>query len=351
MRSSWGGVRKQGNIWEIRYTVGGKAMSESKRTKKEADARLAALRVKYEGKDTSPKMTLGEYWTGFYEPQLKTPDYAESTVDEYNNLYRAHVEPAFSKRKMSAITPADVQKWLNTKSKGSAEHCRKLMSAIFTRAVDNDLILERNIMLAKYKLPTEYKRPADKSVYDLDEANAIFNECQGEYWEPYFILTCFGGCRRGEAVGCKAEDISIIEGEKGVYAVYSIKRGIDIRHGKIYISLKNENAERIAIIPPPYSTRLIELMPKSGWLIPEEDGGPINPNTMTVSWRRWFQKQPFRAIPWENMRNTYVTLMHTYYGVDIEAIRKLVGHGSSELTSRVYDRPTANMLIYMIENG
>lgn len=152
MRSSWGGVRKQGNIWEIRYTVDGEPMSESRRTKKEADARLAALRVKYEGKDTSPKITLGEYWTGFYEPQLKPPEYAQKTIDGYKDVYKCHIEPEFSKRIMSRIKPSDVQKWLNTKSKGSAEHCRTLMNAIFSKAMNTDLVIERNIMSAKYKI-------------------------------------------------------------------------------------------------------------------------------------------------------------------------------------------------------
>jgi len=222
------------------------------------------------------------------------------------------------------------------------------MSTIFSKAFAYEL-LDRNIMTVRYKLPkrTELTRKVSEEVYCKDEAEDILWAIKGELFEGAYILSMFGGCRRAEAVGCKVADLEWIDTDSGVYAVYHIKRGVQLVNGQlITVPPKTKGSERPAIVVPPYSERLKELAESAEgeWLTGNGLGAPMNPNTMTVIWRRWFTEHPYKGIPWKNLRNSYVTIMHEQ-GYDLSLIAKLVGHASEAMTYRKYDRPDAESLV------
>lgn len=364
MRRTWGSPRETSpGIWELRYPYtrpDGNRYQKSETfrgTRPQAEAHLSALHVKYVGADSGTEITLSEYWKGWFLKGLKSPVYAPMTVQSYKSLWKNHVEPAFGHRIMTSITPREVQDWLDTMTPGVAAHAKTLMQSLYGAASGLDRLIESNVMRAvRYRISTAHEtqtRAVDKSVLSRSTAEAILEACKGEFWEPTFILSCFGGCRREEAVGCRpAEDIWTIETEAGTFVIYDIKRGVQRVGGKVIIAdqLKTDASSRSTIIMPPYSNRFLELIKDNdGWLIGNGTGGPVDPEIMAKAWRRWFQKQPFVGIPWKNLRNSYVTMMHED-GVDIETLAKLCGHTTTLVTSKHYDRPDAAALVRTLGN-
>ena len=83
-RSTWGSIleKKKGpdGIYLLRYTVNGKAKSETVRgSRSDADRRLAELRIKYEG-GIGENPVLCVFWDIVYHPWLKS-NLAPKTVD------------------------------------------------------------------------------------------------------------------------------------------------------------------------------------------------------------------------------------------------------------------------------
>ena len=147
-------------------------------------------------------------------------------------------------------------------------------------------------------------------------------------------------------MGAKQKDLASACGVSEAAVSYRIngKSSIDIELIPTE-SLKNDRAERSAVIMPPYASVLLGVeSERDVWLTDDGLGNVASPVTASVAFSRWFQGQPFRAVPWRNLRNSYVTMMHAS-GYDLDLIAKLCGHSTNATTYARYDRPDASALV------
>lgn len=336
MKSTWGTIRQRGgNSFEIRYRVAGERVSETFRgTRAEAERRLSLLRLVHEGAEGAD-VTLSEFWACWFEPSLA--DLAPSTAHGYRSQWRNHVEPQWGGRAMGSVRPSEVQRWLLTLSAGVAGHCRTLMSSMFSKACMEGLCAS-NPMLHRYRMPTRVARPSVEGVLDMAELEAIADACRGQWWEPCFLLSAFAGLRRAEAVGCRVEDVAARD--DGFLAV-DVRRGVQRVDGDTIV-VPPKTGERTALMLPRHAVRMAGILEgrEPGWIV----GGsyPCNPDNMTSAWKRWFVGQPFRFVPFKNLRNSYVTWMLAE-GYPAETVSKLCGH-SRTVEYRHYLRPDADDL-------
>lgn len=346
MRSTWGSRRqRQKGVWEISYVPpGGTRKYETVRgTARDADDRLAIRYSQYHSVGDIDT-TLSAYWADGYQPHLKS--LSPSAQAGYESMWRCHIEPKFGNRVMSSIRPSEMQAWLDTLSSGVASHAKTLLSSIFQCAYRDDLV-KSNIMRTGYRMPHKDAVEVNHNIFTLEQMESILADCTGEWWESYYILAAFGGLRRSEAVGVCVEDIT----EHGGYLAIDIHRNVQMVKSELVITESTKTGvDRYAIIPPPYSYRLSELIQdrESGWLVPDGDS-PINPDNMSIAWRRWFQTRDYGYIPWKNLRNSYVTAMNAA-GYDSALISKLCGH-STLVDYAHYNRPTPDDLINGLLSG
>lgn len=336
MRNSWGSVRKRSEgIYELRYTIAGERQSEIVRgTQKDAERRLSVLRLRYEGTKEKADITLNEFWAVWYEPTLEL--LAPSTAQGYRSIWNTHIKRAWGDRVMSTVKPSEVQDWLMTLSKGSAKHCRTFMSAMYSKACMEGLT-DTNPLAFRFRMPTRGAAEPNNDILSLNALETISDACRGIWWEPCFILAAFAGLRRAECVGAQIEDLEFRE--DGFCAV-SVRRGVQRLHGQNII-VAPKTGERVAVVMPKHAARLRECVGDrvSGWLV--DDGGlPCNPDVMSQSWRRWFIGQPYKFVPFKNLRNSYVTWTLTE-GYSVEVVSKLCGH-SQQVEYKHYMRPTAD---------
>jgi len=108
MRSSWGTIReRQKGVWQLRYIVDGEEQSETVRgTRKQAEDRLASLRIQYAGfTEAASEITLGAFWRDYFLESTK--DLAQSTQRGYRDTYACHIAPKFGSRIMSRVRLMD----------------------------------------------------------------------------------------------------------------------------------------------------------------------------------------------------------------------------------------------------
>lgn len=344
-RSSWGSIRNRGrNIWQIRYTVGGRPRSETVRgIKSKAEKRLAELRVMYEGRQAP--MTLKQFWAEIFVPWMDG-ELALKTRETYHCQWDNHIKQVFGDRFLDEIRSSDIQKWLLTMTYQTAKHSKAVLSSIFSRACALDLV-ESNVVHRKFQMPPrDTSTVKDKSIYTLEELEDLSTLCKGEVWELAFLFAAFGGGQRSEVCGIKLEEIENVDG----YAVAPIKRAVHYSNKEIKIEphAKNEYRETFVIVAPPHAGRIFEVIKDylaqgHVWLCDDGFGQPMNPMMVTKTYSRWFKTQSVRYIPFMNLRPSYATWMRDIYGDEV--VSKLLRHSSVEMLKQVYDRPDARNLI------
>lgn len=337
-RSTWGSIRKRGKeSWEIRYSVGGKSKTETIRgSRSDAERRLSELRIKYEG--ATADVTLSEFWDTIYLPDAKE-NLAPSTVAGYKRKFEHDIRPEFGDLSLNEIGTKQIQKFLLTLPKTTAKHCKVVLSSVLNLAITHELI-DENVAQYRYRLPKQEKAKPTHDVYTMEELDAIFHACRGEYWEGPFILAAFGGAQRGEATGVKLEEFDFRDG----FAIVPIRRSVQRIDGEVIERDETKVEVRAAdvIVPPPYSERLREIVEEGiergdTWLLDDGCGNPNCPGRMAKAYERWFQKQPFRYIPFSNLRNAYSTALHKAKLED-STVSKLMRHSNLTTDYKHYNR-------------
>ena len=347
-RSAWGSIRPRGKgVWQIRYTVGGRPASETVRgTKRDAERRRAELWVKYGDKEAP--MDLLEFWVGTYEPWMRET-LAPKTCENYLSIWKAHILPEFGHVTLRDIRSSDVQRWLLEKTHATARHAKAALSSILSRALVLDLV-DDNVAQRRFQMPSkDTSRRVDKSVYKKHELEEIAAACKGEMWEG-FLLAAFGGGQRSEVCGVRLDEIEEVDG----YAVAPVNRSVHYaeREVKIKDSAKNEYRETFLIVAPPHSGRVFEIRDEGlsrgdEWLCDDGFGNPTNPAWVSEAYKRWFATQPYKYLPFLNLRPSYATWMRDE-GHNADDVSSLMRHASTDMLKKVYDRPDAKGLIKRI---
>lgn len=355
-RSTWGSIRKRGkDYYEIRYTVEGRQCSEYFHgTLAQAERRKAELRIEYED-CLGANLKVRTYWRLDFWPACES--LAPSTKHEYERVYRKDIEPKWGDRVMRSIKAAEVQEWLSGMTYGKARSARAVMRAMFNAAANGEKI-DRNVMSRKFKMPKK-RAPGGRSrdVYNADELDLIFEECEGELWEPAYILAAFGSAAREEAMSPLLDEIEFPEFSGEIWAVVPIRRGVQRLAGEVLVLeyTKTEYRERSLVVPPPYSLRLREIVEDKveagdAWLMDDGFGWPMCPNNMATAYKRWFLGRAMPYAPFSNLRNSYSTMMHAK-GIDLLMVSKIMGHSQPVTTYTSYDRPSVSEFVQVIRRA
>lgn len=359
-RSTWGSIRKKPNgRYEIRYTTSGKQRSTVVHgTKRDAERKLAELRVKYDtGSDDADSFTsIGAFAESVFFPEcerrVEDGSMSKTTFKSYKQHYESSIKEPLGDTPLNELKARHVQSWLDGMTKGKASKAKSVLHNIMSRAVtleyiDSHPVGRRYIMPSK-TLPS--KRTTD--IYHADELNEIFEECRGEFWEPCFIMGAFGGGQRAEVLGSKPSEVEFVKADGSTFALVPIKRGVHLIDGEVVVEnhAKNELRESQLIIEEPYSIRLEEIVEEliedgSEWFVDDGFGSPCNPEAMTRAYKKWLSESSHRFIPFSNLRNSYSTMLHAR-GYSDDLVKKLMRHSSASKVDYLhYNRPNVDDLI------
>lgn len=252
--------------WRIQICCNGEKASFTAET--EAKVKLMAaewengIRQKL-ADDPSLERAIDEY--------IKSNVLSPSTVMGYTtDCHRIQKYP-ISKKKLSSIRTADLQRFVKTlSSKYAPKTVRNTYGLLTATLRFYDVPVAGSITLPR-KTAKSYRLPSDA------ELEHILTLCEGDLMEIAVSLAAFGGLRRSEIIALTSDDVNMKTNTVSIHS--AIVRGDDNKlHRK---GTKTESSTRYVILPK----RVMRLL--------EGIQGPVcplSPAALTKRWRRLASK-------------------------------------------------------------
>jgi integrase len=178
-----------------------------------------------------------------------TGDVKDSTRTSYRQHMNNHIIPALGAVKLSELTPAACQKFINDLSrvKGlsakTVKNIHGIMSKALSTAVDVGYI--KGNPTERVTLP----RVEKKEIHPLTDAQvkAFMQECRGHEYERVFKLILFTGLREGEALGLTWDCVDFTTGTLKI--TKQLQKRPERDGGYTLAPLKNDKARTITAAP------------------------------------------------------------------------------------------------------
>lgn len=308
-------------------------------TYREADRFLAEKRI--EAGET-PCKDVGYAYDAWWHPEavrkVEKGAIKRSTLKMYERVWRLHISPRWKRIPLTKIMRYDVQEWLLTMSYADAKIAVVVLRGIVDSAVKFEVVDGNKLRGIAFEMP-EKSFVRDKRVYSVEDAESMLSKIREERFEAAFIVAAFGGARTGEAlaVGCRDIEATTVDGL--VYATVRISKRMEGVGDSPVHDLKTAQSERVAIIPPPYSKRLFEILEErraagSEWMNDRGDGLPMNRGVLARAWREKGD------IPFSNLRNSWRTFAQFEWRIPGDTLETLMGHVLPGVTGKHYLRPS-----------
>jgi integrase len=171
--------------------------------------------------------TVVEFYERTYLPWVEA-NKKPSTVHSYKQIWSQHLEKHFGQRTLSGYRTSDSYKFLNGLAdsklgRNAIQHVRSLMSGIFKKAVNRDLISRNPIreceIDSKMKPPKPAAAYSPREVEDLISALVLRPDLQ-----LLVALQAYLGLRPGEVRGLAWDCVDMVAGE--IYLRRNNVRGI-----------------------------------------------------------------------------------------------------------------------------
>lgn len=347
-RAAWGALTQiDATTWRLRFWATGpdgyKRRSKTFRncTRKQAEQKRAELMLAHS--EDAPCPTVGEVWERYalpaYERREKDGDMSAYTLRQYRSGWSRHASPRWADVPCDAVRPLAVQQWLDGLSYNGALQAMNVLRPTVDYAVRYGVV-DTNPFREKYLMPSKSgKATMDRGVWALDELGEVWRAVHGEWFEAAFLLAAFGGCRVGESLGVRSEDVTITDVGGVPVALVAIERQVP-SVGEVRTTLKNAQSHRTIAVPGRAGLRLAELArERDGWLTGDGLGGPTTQRRLMLAWKSAGMAHPFR-----NLRNSYETNMRWAVGMKPYYIETVMGHTVAGVTGSYYDRPSPEQI-------
>ncbi len=353
-----GMVRKRDDgRWEGRIVVGHKENGDSilryvyAPSQKELSAKLRQHIEMYRGVDLTEQsgMTLAEWldrWLAEVEGTVRPTTFAR-----YRGTVENHLKPYLGGKKLSQLTPRDVQ-WLYETlitrgrqdgqgglSSGTIRGIHTVFHGALKSAQQASLIAKNPIE----ELEPPRFRYKDKQVL-TDEQLDVFMKIitEDEIWHDFFYTELTTGLRRGEICGLRWEDFDEVNGTLKVRRTVHIEKG-----GNRTTWDTKTNAGTRTITLPSSTVEVLRTRKKStlsDWIFPDplKPAEPTNPGSAYNRLKTLLQKAELPSIPFHALRHTFATHALTS-GVDAKTLSSILGHTRAGFTLDTYTHTTGDM--------
>jgi integrase len=304
-------------------------------TKRDAQAFAATVETaKLRGEYVAPSGgrvmvgELGPAWLDRQRGHLKAASFRT-----YESAWATNVEPRWGATPIAAIRHSDVSAWAaQLSSRRSAEIVRKahrVLAAILNDAVRDRLIATNPA--TGVKLPA---RAPSRHVYlTAAQLERLATE-SGEYESLIWLLGTVG-CRWGEAVALRTEDVDFLRRRIELHS------NAVLVNGKMIVGTLKSNKNRTV----PVAGFVIEHLAaicrgREDLLWPSPSGGYMRPPRV----RSWFSAAvkrcqatdpSFPRVTAHDLRHTATSLAISA-GANVKGVQKMLGHASAAMTLDIY---------------
>ena len=337
-------IHHGGDCYEVQATNGYRPDGKRRRVSRRVhgtmrDAQALAVRLDLE-MGGNPALGSGATLDGYFEGVFMAShaDLDPKTLANYRTIWRLHVSPRFGALPVAEPSPAAVQAWVSSMTRGNAVHAAKLLRSVLRDAWYMGLLPSEPM-----RRPLRYPKPKQGKldVWDGSEVLYALSRLHGHRLLPLVAVMVGAGLRRSEAMALMWEDMDFRPG----YVRMMVVRGANAEDG----ATKNAESVRTVAVMEPFASILAECRGE----------GPICPMTMARAakvWRNLFddavesddrrRSRPagplhgMRYIPMKQLRATNTTLMHEA-GVPDTTLSMVHGHSDVRTDYRHYIAPTS----------
>ena len=337
-------IHHGGDCYEVQATNGYRPDGKRRRVSRRVhgtmrDAQALAVRLDLE-MGGNPALGSGATLDGYFEGVFMAShaDLDPKTLANYRTIWRLHVSPRFGALPVAEPSPAAVQSWVSSMTRGNAVHAAKLLRSVLRDAWYMGLLPSEPM-----RRPLRYPKPKQGKldVWDGSEVLYALSRLHGHRLLPLVAVMVGAGLRRSEAMALTWEDMDFRPG----YVRMMVVKGANAEDG----ATKNAESVRTVAVMEPFASILAGCRAE----------GPICPMTMARAakvWRSLFdgavesddrrRSRPagplhgMRYIPMKQLRATNTTLMHEA-GVPDTTLSMVHGHTDVRTDYRHYIAPTS----------
>lgn len=334
--------------WESKDRATGKRRQHSKggfRTKGAAQRFLSSqVAAVVENRFTPEQhVTVQALFDSHWLPAQRSRGLRPATLDMYERAVKTRIVPTLGATRVSALTPADVDRLVSTMGKLSPRS-RQIVVATLKAATKwaFEVGLVARDPLAGVKRPAA--RAPEMHVWSRDDAAAFLRSVADDrnYWAWLLLLS--RGLRRGEVCGLTWEAIDFDA------KLLHVRRTRIVVDGKALDSEPKTSAGRRAI---PLDDTLAAVLRShkarlagerlaagpayvdGGWLFCDELGHPCYPDSLSTWWDRRVATAGVPRIRLHDARHTAATHLLAA-GTPVTTVARLLGHSSPVVTLQTY---------------
>ncbi len=271
--------------------------------------------------------------------------------EDYAAVVRRYIADApIGRRRLSQLTPADVQAWVNALSTKVAPQTVRNAHARLHKAL---VVAVRQRYIARnvaddIALPSG--RPPPIKPLDFDQACALLVAVDGHRLAALYRLAINLGMRQGEILGLTWDALDLDAGTIRVYQqLRRVRNGNDTREFVLQTT-KTRAGERLLQLDEDLVMVLREhrrvqqeeaALRRKQWknvlnlVFVTETGAPIHISDLTKHFKSALKRAGLPVIRFHDLRHTAATLMLAN-GVSLVTVSKILGHSSPAITATIY---------------
>jgi integrase len=270
---------------------------------------------------------------------------ARTAFDNYKSLADHHIEPTLGRKRVSKLTPADVDALVSAKldsglSASTVGRIRSVLSQALDQAVRWGVVTRNVVTMTK---GPKGKRKEGRGL-DPSQAKRLLAAAKGHRMESLYVTMLYTGTRPGEALGLtwNAVDLSV--------GILVVQRALKREGTKLVLGdVKTASSRRSVNLAGPVVESLRQhrkrqaqdrLAAGSSWtdldlVFSTEVGTPIDPSNLRRDLTATCERAGLGHWHPHELRHSAASLM-LGQEVPLEVVADVLGHSSIRMTADVY---------------
>lgn len=372
--------QRSGTWWfviELPAGTDGRRMQAKRRgfrTKAEAQAALDELRVaSRQGTYVTPaRQTVAQFLEVDWLPVVRR-ELADSTWESYERNVRHHLVPHIGHLRLQALDGGTLNRlyahllengraW-GRQSNGLKPRTVRYVHTIVHAALDDAVKWRRvPVNAADQATPPSAKaaKAPEMKVWSANELATFLALTEGDRYHFAWLFLATTGCRRGEALGLRWQDVDLEAGLASIrqQVIPLMKAAGKGREGRVVARTKNGDA-RVIELDRRTLTKLRTWKARQseeklflgggyddhGLVFARPDGRPYHPEAFSKTFDRRIRQSGFAGLPvirMHDLRHTWATLA-LKAGIDVKVVSERLGHSSAVITWSIYQHVVKGM--------
>ncbi len=285
------------------------------------------------------------------------------SIGKYQNLINSHIMPQLGKLKLSQLSAAVINSYLNDKLRGGrvdqagglapsyVNSIRTVINSVIRFAVNEQLMPPFNTEITKAAL----SKNRDLHIFSKEEQKKLESSliAQIDQTKLGILISLHTGMRIGEICALSWNDIDL--NEKVIHIRHTVARVLNDQAGS------KSNTKLIIDTPKTRSSK--RDIPISSWLYPHisqvkntasspyvisDSETFISPRTFEYRYHRVLTNCGISSINYHTLRHTFATRC-IEVGVDVKSLSEILGHANVGITLNTYVHSSLELKRMQIE--